>query len=106
MRASRPSSWLIRVEINFPIHSTSQHCQVGIIFKIHAMAIIFSNVDGPTVFYRLTSLKLASEMVGAAYSSTHYPEIVLDNFTTVLGQRLGRQLGSLFPPVRIGLTLH
>ncbi|CCF75226.2 RPF1, ribosome production factor 1 [Babesia microti strain RI] len=54
--------------------------------------------DGPTVFYRLTSLKLASEMVGAAYSSTHYPEIVLDNFTTVLGQRLGRQLGSLFPP--------
>jgi len=53
---------------------------------------------GPTSFWRLTRLKTGSEMKGSATcNSTHNPELILNQFTTRLGRRLGRQLAALFP---------
>eukprot|EP00922_Rhytidocystis_sp_ex-Travisia-forbesii_P014440 GHVS01021612.1.p1 GENE.GHVS01021612.1~~GHVS01021612.1.p1 ORF type:complete len:375 (-),score=55.66 GHVS01021612.1:269-1339(-) len=52
---------------------------------------------GPTSFFRLTSLKLAQDMKGGAHTSDHMPEIMLKNFDTRLGHRLGRQFAALFP---------
>uniref|UniRef100_A0A7S1KZ06 Brix domain-containing protein n=1 Tax=Alexandrium catenella TaxID=2925 RepID=A0A7S1KZ06_ALECA len=53
---------------------------------------------GPTSFWRLTRLKLGQEMKGSATcNATHNPELILNNFTTRLGRRVGRQLAALFP---------
>eukprot|EP00927_Polykrikos_kofoidii_P085589 TRINITY_DN9349_c0_g1_i1.p1 TRINITY_DN9349_c0_g1~~TRINITY_DN9349_c0_g1_i1.p1 ORF type:complete len:337 (-),score=69.02 TRINITY_DN9349_c0_g1_i1:189-1199(-) len=53
---------------------------------------------GPTSFWRLTRLKLGQEIKGGATcNSTHNPELILNNFTTRLGRRLGRQFAALFP---------
>jgi ribosome production factor 1 len=53
---------------------------------------------GPTSYWRLTRLKLGQEMSGGATcNASHKPELILNNFTTRLGRRLGRQLAALFP---------
>ncbi|EPT25225.1 IMP4 family U3 small nucleolar ribonucleoprotein (snoRNP), putative [Toxoplasma gondii ME49] len=53
--------------------------------------------DGPTSYFRLSSVRLAQEMQGAATMTTHLPELLLNNFTTRLGRRVARQLAALFP---------
>ncbi|KAJ1605019.1 IMP4-like U3 small nucleolar ribonucleoprotein (snoRNP) [Cryptosporidium canis] len=52
---------------------------------------------GPTSYFRIRSLKLAQDMKGTAFSTTHNPEVILNNFDTRVGYRIGRQLASLFP---------
>lgn len=53
---------------------------------------------GPTSYWRITRLKLGQEMKGGATcNASHNPELILNNFTTRLGRRLGRQLAALFP---------
>lgn len=53
---------------------------------------------GPTSYWRLTRLKLGQEMKGGATcNASHNPELILNNFITRLGRRLGRQLAALFP---------
>lgn len=54
--------------------------------------------NGPTSYWRLTRLKLGAEMKGGATcNASHNPELILNNFTTRLGRRLGRHLAALFP---------
>ncbi|KAL8273478.1 hypothetical protein Esti_002544 [Eimeria stiedai] len=45
----------------------------------------------------LTNVVLAQDLPGGASSSTHTPELLLNNFTTSLGRRVARLIGSLFP---------
>lgn len=53
---------------------------------------------GPTSYWRLTRLKTGSEISGGATcNASHNPELILNNFSTRLGRRLGRQLAALFP---------
>eukprot|EP00931_Biecheleriopsis_adriatica_P087685 TRINITY_DN62116_c0_g1_i1.p1 TRINITY_DN62116_c0_g1~~TRINITY_DN62116_c0_g1_i1.p1 ORF type:complete len:357 (+),score=86.49 TRINITY_DN62116_c0_g1_i1:62-1072(+) len=53
---------------------------------------------GPTSYWRLTRLKLGQEMAGGATcNASHNPELIMNNFVTRLGRRLGRQLAALFP---------
>jgi len=53
---------------------------------------------GPTSYWRLTRLKLGQEIRGGATcNASHNPELILNNFTTRLGRRIGRQLAALFP---------
>lgn len=53
---------------------------------------------GPTAYFRLTRLKLGQEMKGGATcNASHNPELILNNFTTRLGRRMGRFLAALFP---------
>lgn len=51
---------------------------------------------GPTAFYRLSSVRLCSELGEHAVPTAHRPEVILNHFTTRLGHRVGRMLGSLF----------
>ena len=73
-----------------------------IVLQEHAGApdsFFLSNLpEGPTSYWKLTNLKLGQEIKGSAScNSEHKPEVVLKNFSTRLGLRIGRQLGSLFP---------
>ncbi|EDO05849.1 BRIX RNA processing factor 1 family protein [Babesia bovis T2Bo] len=52
---------------------------------------------GPTTFFRLTSLLMASDMKGAGSFTESKCEIILNHFDTRLGRRVGRQIASLFP---------
>ena len=54
--------------------------------------------EGPTATFRISGVKLRRDIVnhGAAPSDVQ-PELVMNNFDTMLGHRIGRMLASLFP---------
>lgn len=52
---------------------------------------------GPTAYFKLSSFQKGSTIAGHGKPTSHIPEIILNNFTTRLGRRVGRFLGALFP---------
>lgn len=52
--------------------------------------------DGPTARFRLSNLVLSDDIKGHARATSHRPELVLNNFDTRLGHRVGRMFASLF----------
>jgi len=66
---------------------------------------------GPCAHFRLSNLKLSKEIKGHGRPTAHTPELILNNFTTALGHRVGRLFASLLPQTpqfrgRRVVTLH
>lgn len=53
--------------------------------------------DGPSAIYKLSSFVPTNAIKGHGRCTRHTPEVILNNFTTQLGLRVGRMLGSLLP---------
>ncbi|KAI0296052.1 anticodon-binding protein [Russula brevipes] len=67
--------------------------------------------DGPTAYFRLSSIELTKKIFGHARATPHHPELVLNNFVTRLGHTVGRMFQTFFPPLpefqgRQVITLH
>ncbi|KII87521.1 hypothetical protein PLICRDRAFT_177264 [Plicaturopsis crispa FD-325 SS-3] len=67
--------------------------------------------NGPTAYFKLSSVELTSKIFGHARATPHNPELVLNNFVTRLGHAVGRMFQTLFPPMpefqgRQVVTLH
>ncbi|TNJ30103.1 putative U3 small nucleolar ribonucleoprotein IMP4 [Giardia muris] len=61
----------------------------------HMMVLALPN--GPTAWFRMTNVYTHKELVGSGRPiADHPPEVVLTNFRTRLGRRVGRLLQSLF----------
>eukprot|EP01100_Stratorugosa_tubuloviscum_P008123 TRINITY_DN3382_c2_g1_i1.p1 TRINITY_DN3382_c2_g1~~TRINITY_DN3382_c2_g1_i1.p1 ORF type:complete len:314 (+),score=119.08 TRINITY_DN3382_c2_g1_i1:75-1016(+) len=52
---------------------------------------------GPTAFFKLTNVVQAKRIEGRAFPSSHFPELILNNFNSRLGHLIGRMFASLFP---------
>eukprot|EP00310_Coccolithus_braarudii_P014679 CAMPEP_0183341232 /NCGR_PEP_ID=MMETSP0164_2-20130417/7508_1 /TAXON_ID=221442 /ORGANISM="Coccolithus pelagicus ssp braarudi, Strain PLY182g" /LENGTH=309 /DNA_ID=CAMNT_0025511489 /DNA_START=242 /DNA_END=1171 /DNA_ORIENTATION=+ len=52
---------------------------------------------GPTARFKLTTLVMPKRIAGHGRPTAHRPELILNNFGTRLGHRLGRLLACLFP---------
>ncbi|XP_007051370.2 PREDICTED: ribosome production factor 1 isoform X2 [Theobroma cacao] len=59
--------------------------------------LIIGLPDGPTAHFKLSSLVLRKDIKNHGNPTSHMPELVLNNFTTRLGHRIGRLIQSLFP---------
>ena len=53
--------------------------------------------SGPTTFFKLSSFRRGVKIRGHGRSTPHYPELILNNFTTRLGHTIGRVFAALFP---------
>lgn len=53
--------------------------------------------EGPTAVYKVSSFVPSKRIRNHGHVTRHTPEVLLNNFTTDLGVRVGRMLGSLFP---------
>ena len=51
---------------------------------------------GPTAFFKVSNVECGASIENVGRQTSHQPEILLNNFTTRLGRRVGRLLGSLF----------
>jgi ribosome production factor 1 len=61
---------------------------------------VVSLPEGPTAYYKITGLRLGSEMKHSVPCNTeHKPEIITNNFKTRLGLRVAKQLQAVFPQV-------
>ncbi|KAH9441294.1 hypothetical protein MJO28_015729 [Puccinia striiformis f. sp. tritici] len=54
---------------------------------------------GPTASFRMTSIVPSKAIPGHAKPTSHFPELVLSNFSTPLGLSIGTLLQSVFPPL-------
>eukprot|EP00640_Fibrocapsa_japonica_P003555 CAMPEP_0113945212 /NCGR_PEP_ID=MMETSP1339-20121228/41382_1 /TAXON_ID=94617 /ORGANISM="Fibrocapsa japonica" /LENGTH=293 /DNA_ID=CAMNT_0000950671 /DNA_START=90 /DNA_END=968 /DNA_ORIENTATION=+ /assembly_acc=CAM_ASM_000762 len=52
---------------------------------------------GPTAYFKVSNVVPSSKISNHGRVSAHQPELILNNFNTRLGHRVGRFLGSLFP---------
>ncbi|WVZ82698.1 hypothetical protein U9M48_029932 [Paspalum notatum var. saurae] len=59
--------------------------------------LIIGLPDGPTAHFKLSKLILRKDIKNHGNPTSHKPELVLNNFTTRLGHRVGRMIQSLFP---------
>ncbi|XP_078431272.1 ribosomal RNA processing Brix domain protein [Wolffia australiana] len=59
--------------------------------------LIIGLPDGPTAHFKLSKLVLRKDIKNHGNPTRHMPELVLNNFTTRLGHRVGRMIQSLFP---------
>jgi len=66
--------------------------------KPHSM-ILSHLPDGPTATFRVSGIKLNEDIInhGANNGLLVAPELILNNFDTMLGSRMGRMIASLFP---------
>ncbi|KAG7514083.1 hypothetical protein JOB18_024434 [Solea senegalensis] len=54
--------------------------------------------DGPTAHFKVSSVRLQKELKRRGKDPTeHFPEVILNNFTTRLGHSIGRLFAALFP---------
>ena len=53
--------------------------------------------DGPTARFKLSNLIMPDQICGRGRPTNHRPELILNNFATRLGHRLGRMLACLVP---------
>eukprot|EP00250_Pteridium_aquilinum_P016528 c23144_g2_i1 orf=184-1254(-) len=59
--------------------------------------LIISLPEGPTVHFKISNVVLSKKIKGHGKPTGHLPELILNNFTTRVGHRIGRMLASLFP---------
>ncbi|XP_041000718.1 ribosome production factor 1 isoform X2 [Juglans microcarpa x Juglans regia] len=59
--------------------------------------LIIGLPDGPTAHFKLSKLLLRKDIKNHGNPTSHKPELVLNNFTTRLGHRIGRLIQTLFP---------
>jgi len=66
--------------------------------KPHSM-ILSHLPDGPTATFRVSGVKLNEDIPnhGANNGMMVAPELILNNFDTMLGSRMGRMIASIFP---------
>mmetsp|Transcript_2867 Transcript_2867/g.2475 ORF Transcript_2867/g.2475 Transcript_2867/m.2475 type:complete len:245 (-) Transcript_2867:212-946(-) len=65
--------------------------------KKPAELILIHLPKGPTVFFKLSNVTLNKDIRHHGNPTEHYPELILNNFDTRLGRRVGRFFASLFP---------
>jgi len=53
--------------------------------------------EGPTAYFKLSNVVLSEQIKGHGTPTSHFPEVILNNFNTRLGHTIGRMLGSMFP---------
>jgi len=78
--------------------------------KIDAITIIHLP-NGPSARFRVSSVQSCAKITGHGNATSHYPELILNNFTTRLGVRVARFFQCMLPkqPEFVGrqvVTLH
>eukprot|EP00276_Gloeochaete_wittrockiana_P004706 CAMPEP_0184659606 /NCGR_PEP_ID=MMETSP0308-20130426/30337_1 /TAXON_ID=38269 /ORGANISM="Gloeochaete witrockiana, Strain SAG 46.84" /LENGTH=303 /DNA_ID=CAMNT_0027099561 /DNA_START=3 /DNA_END=914 /DNA_ORIENTATION=+ len=53
--------------------------------------------NGPTAHFKVSNVKLPKEIRNHGKTTLHRPELILNNFNTRLGRRVGRMFAGLFP---------
>ncbi|KAJ3516935.1 hypothetical protein NLJ89_g805 [Agrocybe chaxingu] len=64
--------------------------------KPNAVTLVYLP-NGPSAYFKLTSIELTKQIFGHARATAHYPELVLNGFVTRLGHAVGRMFQTTFP---------
>ncbi|CDW75412.1 ribosome production factor 1 [Stylonychia lemnae] len=73
------------------------YTDILVFYEKHDTLIQSHLPDGPTATFRVSGVKLRKEIYHHAVPSSYNPELILNNFDTMLGHRIGRMLASMYP---------
>ena len=65
--------------------------------KLPCSMILCHLPEGPTMHFRVSSIRLSEQIKNHARATKHKPELILNGFSTRLGQRVSRGVSTLFP---------
>ena len=65
--------------------------------KVSELILIYLP-KGPTAVFKVTNTKLNKEIFHHGNPTDHYPELILKNFNSNVGRRIGRFIATLCPP--------
>lgn len=63
----------------------------------HGWEFLVRHLDGPLAVFKITSVQYQKEIKHHGLATEHVPELILNNFDSKVGVRVGRMLASLFP---------
>lgn len=96
----RPSTWLVSDVVKGAVERAYTHLLiVNESRKVTNSLSVIKLPEGPTALFQLSSIRLAKQIHHHGRSSSHTPELILNNLVTKLGHRVGRLFVSLFPHV-------
>lgn len=115
-----PNSTFVKRKEQFEMKDMAKHCTARdytdlIVInesKKSVNGLTFMHLpEGPTFYFTVSSLVTTERLQGHGRSTGHVPELILNNFSTRLGNTVGRLFQSLFPqrPEFVGrqvVTLH
>lgn len=59
--------------------------------------LLVRKIDGGLAVFKITNITLAKDIFHHGVATDHKPELILNNFNSVMGMRVGRLLASMFP---------
>ncbi|KAI9293634.1 Brix-domain-containing protein [Neoconidiobolus thromboides FSU 785] len=94
----------IQFEINHIVEFSKKRDYTDVIIvnedkKMPTSLTLIHLPDGPTAHFRLSSVIMSKQIHNHGRSTSHNPELILNNFNTRLGHTIGRMFQSLFPQV-------
>lgn len=84
-------------------HTSHHHCLCNACIVPFSRLIVSVLPSGPTAFFKVSNVVTSGDIFNHGKVTAHQPEIILNNFNTRLGHRVGRFLGSFYPHVRLCL---
>ena len=72
---------------------------IDYIYQVFCRILIINLPVGPTAYFKVSNFQAGSKIPGHGKPTSHIPELIFNNFSTRLGRRVGRFMGSLFPHV-------
>jgi ribosome production factor 1 len=59
--------------------------------------LIIRHLEGPLAIFKVTNVEFQKDIKRHGLATDQVPELILHNFDSKVGVRIGRLLGSLFP---------
>ena len=63
----------------------------------HGWELLVRHLEGMLAVFKISSVEYQKKIKHHAVATEHIPELILNNFDTKVGVRVGRLLASLFP---------
>lgn len=91
---------------SFEVKSICKHAEAGGFTHVFILSekskvcngLLVSHLPhGPTAFFKVSNVVPGAKIQHHGQPTAHVPELILNNFNTRLGHRIGRFLGSFFP---------
>lgn len=63
----------------------------------HGWELLIRHLEGPLALFKITGVEFQKDIKRHGIATDHVPELILNNFDSKVGVRIGRLLASLFP---------
>lgn len=87
----------MRLEDMYAYARTLNYTHCVVVRWSHGWELMVRHLEGPLAIFKVTSVEYQKEIKRHGVATDHIPELILNNFDSKVGVRVGRLLASLFP---------